>query len=239
VWRSTRPRRWDYLAIAALLGFASFRVSRLDAFFAIVIVILLAPNLVETVGGLLTRLRRAAKPVERPTAVPRAGILAITLATVAVMLVPAAPLIGKYATCLSIGGAWAPDEEAARFIRLNRLEGRMLTWFDWGEYAIWHFGPALQVSMDGRRETVYTDDTIQAHWRFYAGETTGAYVSALQPDYIWLPTRLPVTDQLAAEGWVAVFQGAESVVFARQGAGPFQAPRAASALNGTRCFPGL
>ena len=33
------------------------------------------------------------------------------------------------------------DVEAASFIAANRLNGRMLTWFVWGEYAIWHFGP--------------------------------------------------------------------------------------------------
>jgi hypothetical protein len=114
----------------------------------------------------------------------------------------------------------------------------MLTWFDWGEYAIWHFGPALQVSIDGRRETVYTEATVQAHRRFYAGETTSAYSTALQPDYIWLPTRLPVTGQLVAQGWVPVFQGTESVVFAPVGAGPFHQPRTGEPVTGSRCFPG-
>ena len=27
--------------------------------------------------------------------------------------------------------------------------------FDWGEYVIWHLGPQVRVSVDGRRETVY------------------------------------------------------------------------------------
>jgi hypothetical protein len=113
----------------------------------------------------------------------------------------------------------------------------MLTWFDWGEYAIWHFGPGLQVSMDGRRETVYTDVTLQAHRRFYAADDTAlSYLETLDPDYIWLPARLPVTGALAGHGWVPVFTSANSVVFSREGAGPFQA--VAPTPAGTCCFPG-
>jgi hypothetical protein len=113
----------------------------------------------------------------------------------------------------------------------------MLTWFDWGEYAIWHFGPRLRVSMDGRRETVYTDATIQAHRRFYAGDDTAmSYLHSLDPDFIWLPKRLPVTARIASEGWTPVFTGPISVVFARAGAGPFQPVGNSSAA--VRCFPG-
>jgi hypothetical protein len=130
-----------------------------------------------------------------------------------------------------------PEANAARFIQLNRLQGRMLTWFDWGEYAIWHFGPGLQVSMDGRRETVYTDATIQAHRRFYAADATAsAYLRTLDPDYIWLPKRLPITGTLAQEGWLPAFSGPISVVFARAGAGPFQ--QVGPSTTGMRCFPG-
>ena len=238
VWRGGPPRRWDYVAIVALLAFASFRVSRLDAFFALATVILLAPQLTSLAGQFAVRWRAAqtAKPV-RQTPAPAFGVMVITIIVLAAMLVPAARIIGPYTTCLTIAGAWVPDEHAGRFILHNRLEGRMLTWFDWGEYAIWHFGPDLQVSMDGRRETVYTDGTIQAHRRFYAAdETASSYLRALNPDYIWLPKRLPVTATLQAAGWTAAFDGAVSVVLARPGAGPFE--QVAKPGTGMRCFPG-
>jgi hypothetical protein len=113
----------------------------------------------------------------------------------------------------------------------------MLTWFDWGEYAIWHFGPQLQVSMDGRRETIYTDDTIQAHRRFYAAdETAMGYLRTLNPDFIWLPTHLPVVDRLSAAGWAAIFRSPVSTVFGRAGAGTFQ--QVLTPFTATRCFPG-
>jgi len=238
VWRAGRPRRFDYLAIVAILALASFRVSRLDAFFTLAVVILLAPELTALIGRATSRWRAADETsTVRPTAAPTAGVIAITVVTVGVMLVPAARVAAPYANCLTIAGPWVPDAEAGRFIAQNQLQGRMLTWFDWGEYAIWHFGPDLRVSMDGRRETVYTDATIQAHRRFYAGDDSAMpYLHALDPDFIWLPVRLPVTARIASEGWTPVFTGSASVVFARAGAGPFQHVGNSSAA--VRCFPG-
>lgn len=230
---SSRPRRYAYLAIVGLLAFASFRVSRLDAFFSLAVIILLTPELV----SLLTRVTRGprAEPVSTPT--PTTGMLAITVVTVVAMLVPAARVIGPYATCLTIAGPWVPEREAGQFIIVNRLTGRMLTWFDWGEYAIWHFGSGLQVSMDGRRETVYTDATIRAHRQLYAADDTAlSYLRALNPDYIWLPRHLPIASRLADAGWIAAFTGPTSIVFARAGAGPFEQPGSPSPAM--RCFPG-
>ena len=41
--------------------------------------------------------------------------------------------------------------------------GHLVTYFNWGQYALWHLGPALKVSMDGRRETVYSDRRLAEH----------------------------------------------------------------------------
>src|SRR4029453_9537739 len=80
---------------------------------------------------------------------------------------------------------WAPGREAAA--HLQGLSGRLLTTFDWGQYAIWHFGPALRVSIDGRRETVYSATVVQGHLAFERGERDGqTMVAALSPDYAWL-----------------------------------------------------
>jgi len=167
----------------------------------------------------------------------RVSSLAITAAAVIAMLVPAVRLMAPYATCLSVGGPWVPEPDAARFVIHNQLKGRMLTWFDWGEYAIWHFGPGLRVSMDGRRETVYSDAMIQAHRRFYAADDTALpFLDTLNPDYIWVPVRLPIARRLSDAGWTPVFQGPISIVVARRGAGPFQT--VAYAAPARRCFPG-
>jgi hypothetical protein len=130
--------------------------------------------------------------------------------------------------------SWAPEAEAVIFLRDNRLHGRMLTWFDYGEVSIWHLGPGLRVSYDGRRETVYSDTVQTAHQRFYSSSTDASYAKTLQADYVWLPRQLPVIAPLIRDGWVEVFRGARSVVLAREAGSHIQpAP-----WIGRRCFPG-
>jgi len=230
ITRGGRPRRLDYLVIIVLTAMASFRVSRLDAFLAIGVAVLLTPEIVRAWAV-------SHPPAREPVPKPTAGVLAITGVAVVAMLAPAVRVIRPYVGCITIGGSWAPDADAGRFIALNRLEGRMLTWFDWGEYAIWHFGPRLQVSMDGRRETVYLDRTIQAHQRFYAADASAAaYLQAANPDYIWVASHLPIAGTLAERGWQPIFASPVSRVFARAGRGPFVA--VTGPAPAPRCFPG-
>ena len=104
-------------------------------------------------------------------------------------------------------------------------------------YAIWHFGPALKVSMDGRRETVYTEATIEAHRRFYDADATALpYLRQLNPDYIWVPARLNIASRLPAAGWTPVFTGPISIVFSHSATASLRLiddpPPTA------RCFPG-
>ena len=234
MWRGGWPRRTDYVMIVVLTGLASLRVSRLDAFFALAVVILLAPEVVKVWPSTATA---PAAPV-RWTSRQGLGVIGITAVALSAMLVPALRIIGPHVGCVTVGGAWAPDAEGGRFIALNQLKGRMLTWFDWGEYAIWHFGPDLQVSMDGRRETVYSDRTIQAHRRFYAADESALpFLDALNPHYIWVPRSLPIGEKLADVGWIPIFIGRVSVVFARSSSGGSFEPVGESAMT-PRCFPG-
>ena len=41
--------------------------------------------------------------------------------------------------------------------------------FNWGEYVLWHAGPRVKVSMDGRRETVYSDAAYHDNSLFIDG----------------------------------------------------------------------
>jgi hypothetical protein len=70
--------------------------------------------------------------------------------------------------------------------------------------------------MDGRRETIYTDDVTATHVKFYAG-TPGFvdYPDRIGADYIWLPRDVPVVPQLKARGWRIAFEGPVSVLLTR------------------------
>src|SRR4029079_8387051 len=99
----------------------------------------------------------AAVSVQRP----KAGGIALASLAVGVLGIAAGRSNFK---CIEVQDTFAPEPEAVLSAKLNGLQGRMLTFFDWGEYAIWHLGPEVKVSMDGRRETVYSDDVIARHF---------------------------------------------------------------------------
>jgi hypothetical protein len=220
------PHLWAHAAMAAALAFASWRVARLDAFFCLAVAMLLAPRLVPVRGVAAERPPRPAGPVWIVVAV-----------SAVVILWPVAVRARTQLPCIEIEGEWPPDTGAADFIARERLRGRMLTWFDWGEYAIWHFGPALQVSMDGRRETAYSAAAIAAHFAFYRDQPGGRDLPRLiRPDYLWLPRTLPVVPRLREDGWQPLFESGRSIVFAQSAekvhrtGGPEPPSR--------RCFPG-
>lgn len=104
-------------------------------------------------------------------------------------------------------------------IRESGYKGPLVIDFDWGEYAIWHLWPNVQVSLDGRRETVYSDEIYkeQTNFRDGVGEwdkilkrpgTELALVSKGMPVFA-LMSLLP--------DWTLVSQDDLSALFARKG----------------------
>ncbi len=208
------------LALAAM----SLKVVRLDTSFVIVSVMVMGP--------LLAGLGPSRFPLSRR---PSRGELMAVSVVGAFGLGVSMWFAGGTVRCLPIeaGRVYAPEAEAVLFAKRNHLGGRMLTWFDYGEYAIWHLSPQLKVSYDGRRETVYSERVRDYHQRFYFGQDPG-YARRIGADYVWLPRQLPVVKQLPREGWVPIFTGPRSVIFART-AGHYVA---VAPLQGPRCFPG-
>ncbi len=148
-----------HVAIVAMLMVGMFRVGRIDAFVQLAVGILLAPAIV----GWLSRLAGSFehRPVlSRPT--PAHAIAAAAMLSVALGV--ASTRVGR----VYVDGPWIPDADAGRFLRQHASNVRLLTWFDWGQYAIWHLAPSgVQVSMDGRRETVYSERLVHEHFDFY------------------------------------------------------------------------
>ena len=50
---------------------------------------------------------------------------------------------------------WELPVAPVKWLAQTQVSGNMVTFFDWGEYAIWQLSPRIKVSMDGRRETIY------------------------------------------------------------------------------------
>jgi len=58
---------------------------------------------------------------------------------------------------------------AVEFLQKNQLSGKLLSEFNWGEYLIWNLHPSCRVAMDGRFETVYSEDLCRLHTNFFSG----------------------------------------------------------------------
>jgi hypothetical protein len=229
VVRGPRPRNPAGIVIPVMWGLAALRVGRLDAFFALSVIGLLGSNLVWLVDS---RPRRGTVPASVGLRAAAIGIGAI--------LVLAIPAARRTLTCVDVYDPWWPEPEAIAFAHQEKLSGRVVTFFRWGEYGIWHLPPSLKVSMDGRRETVYSDATIDGHLLLYGGRKEGlAYLDTLESDYVWLPRLLPVSSTLQSRGWVPIFQGPYSVLLARSDLAPHHsATTAAVHESASRCFPG-
>ena len=201
--RSSSRSDWPRLAIVTALGIAAIRVSRLDAFFALAAVFATATT--------LPKLSPAPAP-SHLTSESRvfAGLFAVCAVLLGFIVVPRISTIPVPANMM-------PDASVAAYVRDEKLTGNVLTWFNWGEYSIWHFGPDLKVSMDGRRETVYSPRVVNAHFQFYFGTADEwRYTDVIKPDYVWVPKQLRVVPELQRRGWHRLCEGKVSVLLARQ-----------------------
>jgi hypothetical protein len=141
-----------------------------------------------------------------------------------------------------LDAASLPEPEAVALLNQQPAGKRILVWFNWGEYAIWHLSPRMQVSIDGRRETVYSDALQTRHFDFYFDRRGGATLpTELQADYIWVPRILPAVRRLRADSsWTPIYEGDQSVIFERSDLSPHRPSTSAVAAASTaaRFFPG-
>jgi hypothetical protein len=212
------------IAIVAMLGIASFRVARVVSLYAVAVGFLLAPYASSNVI-VVTR------PPRRSIREWRSGAIAY-LAIVSLSVT----LLGRRVT---MDGSWLPEPEAAAYVSVHHLQGNMFTWFNYGQYAIWHFWPAIRVSMDGRRETVFTEELRAAHRRIYDNAPEAVDdISRMNPDYVWLPVDLPVVERLESAGWMPLFRGPRSTILGHAGAATTVATAAPLPNPQPRAFPG-
>ena len=106
--------------------------------------------------------------------------------------------------------------------------------FGWGQYAIWHFGPRLKVSFDGRRETVYSAARIaEQHGLTSENSSILPFIQSKRPEYIWVPRPKGdnVANRLLMSGYRADITTQRSMILTRADL-PALSPGSMSA-----CFP--
>jgi hypothetical protein len=109
--------------------------------------------------------------------------------------------------------------KAVALLKQSNATGNMAVHFDWGEYVLWHLGPRIKVSIDGRRETVYSERSYAENLRFTSGlgnwdgilekpETHLAFVSKGFPVFNLMQLK---------SGWTRVYEDPMSGLFVRRG----------------------
>ncbi|MDR1990385.1 MAG: hypothetical protein LBQ09_09170 [Acidobacteriaceae bacterium] len=223
----TRRDLWRLLTMAGL-AYASFRVVRLVPFFALVSAMYVVDPLVVALGSRVERWRLYA-----PSRIAAALTLVPSLALVGL----AAPSIVRNGSCIPVRGDWIPEPQTAAALQRARPSGRMVTPFGWGQYAIWHFGPQLQISLDGRRETVYSANRTEEFLALAAGlPRSFSLLEQLQPEYVWLPAEKTELEKrwLQEHGYRIDVDSGQAWIAVRA-----DLPRIARApLPSPACFPG-
>jgi len=90
----------------------------------------------------------------------------------------------------------------------------------------------LKLSIDNRRETVYSDRVVRDHQRFYKG-LDPEYPRRIGADVVWMPSDSVTVGQLLERGWWRRFAGPRSTILLRQ---PGSQVNGRNAV-GTPCFP--
>jgi hypothetical protein len=122
--------------------------------------------------------------------------------------------------CIRIDPFYCPfPARAVTLLRDSGARGNMAVPFDWGEYILWHLGPAVRVSIDGRRETLYSHATYEQSLDFERGQGVwNALLGNSGTDLVLVHNTSPTANLMSlTSGWVPVYQDKFCVLFARAG----------------------
>ena len=221
--RETRPAL-PWTAVLCVLVYGSVRVTRVAALAAPLAILIVGPALANW----------SILKTWRPQAPSRAAA-ALTILPLFVVAIFVFRAVAPLVSCIPLEGAWIPDTRSGQVLTHSAMPGRLVTLFGWGQYAIWHFGPQLRVSWDGRRETVYSDEVGAIHASIYRGGPVGdAWLSGVRPEYVWLSSKESARREwLRANGYRIDVTTDAAYVAVRQDL-PMLPPPAAT---GEACFP--
>lgn len=216
-----RQIRWASMVPAAGLGIAALWVDRLGPLFALASLPVWCDAWSE----------RVATPHSHTIAAPAAPFWVVDAAALVATWVIVA---GMAVRCLPASGSWVPDFQAGSAFNASAATGRVVLPFDWGQYAIWHWGPRMRVSMDGRRETVYSERTLKLQDAVADGRPEGVeYLLRERPEYVWLRRSAePVRAALSGHDYRIDVETERSFIAVRG-----DRPRLSVSLPMSSCFP--
>ena len=106
--------------------------------------------------------------------------------------------------------------EAVSLLNESDIEGNLAVEFNWGEYVIWHLGPEVQISVDGRRETIYSDEIYRMNLDFVEGINDWDKLLDDHETHMALVSRFRASRNLLIlkDGWELVYEDGTSALFA-------------------------
>lgn len=158
LYYSRRPRSFRLLGIFALCSLMPLVAVRHMPLMSLALAFLVS----EHIGSTVARFSRLQTSAQRPAA------LSAVLFLIAAISIGIGVLRNSPTQILLFDAPRYPDA-AVKLLQTNKVSGNLATHFNWGEYLIWHLGPELRVSIDGRRETVYTPAIYTMNQNFAAG----------------------------------------------------------------------
>jgi hypothetical protein len=216
---SRRPRGPESLLILFVTAVLPAVSGRHFPLFALALLVLAAEHVADAWDRSLPPLPDPALPLLGPLV--QAGLAAAGLA-LAVLAVP------RFACIRLDPGYWPFPARAVAVLRQSDVAGNVAVPFTWGEYAIWHLGPRVKVSIDGRRETLYSERTYQQSLDFERG--TGQWDSLLKSaptDMVLAPHATPTANLMdRAVGWRLLYTDHLCRLYVREGS-----PLAASIVS--------
>jgi hypothetical protein len=210
-----RPENHRWLGAGLALGGLTLAMAwtsrRFIPLFGICLALLLAPLLARLFAALLHGPLRAfaARRVLRlvpPLALAVAGAVALSRYP-----------LGPRAFAILTSRESFPVE-VCNFMAVNRLSGKVFVLYNWGGYLQLCGGGRLKVSIDGRADTVYTDEIYRRYLRLL-GPDPGweRVVEESGADYVlWRAEDVPVVKGLYESGrWRPLYEDVVGVLFAR------------------------
>jgi hypothetical protein len=230
---SCRPRKTTAAFILGATAVLPFVSNRHYPLFALALVVLGGEHIADTWNRWRSRLP-ARFDLRRP--------MAIACVLLSALLILRAPLrLG----CIRVEPFYFTfPARAVALLKQSGLRANAAVPFEWGEYVLWHLAPDVKVSIDGRRETVYSDEIYRQSLDFQRG--TGRWDALLRnapTDLVLTPIESPTAHLLGrTDGWLALYRDTCCMIFVRVGFTGLnlilQSPVPALADNGAGlCFP--
>jgi hypothetical protein len=144
------------------------------------------------------------------------GLAAASLAAAVLWVALAVPRLN----CITINAQYFPfPSRAVALLKQSGFRGNLAVPFAWGEYVLWHLGPGAKVSIDGRRETVYSDEVYRETLDFERG--TGLWDALLKSsvtDLVLTQIGSPTANLMSRrDGWLPLYHDTFCVLFIRKG----------------------